>query len=109
MRDYYTTWECSHHCPHHFPILVPNLPPCFGWGSVGSKLIYCVSNLLNEVPKAKIKFWKTPVPLGNNSIKVDAPFPIVIPFLQRRLLYFQNIECCISEQVDSDMRLSDWP
>ena len=41
--------------------------------------------------------------------KVDAPFPIIIPFLQHRLLYFQNIECCISEQVDSSMRLSDWP
>ena len=68
MRDHCTTWECSHHCPHHLSTLLPNLPPCLGWAIVGSELIYCVSDLLNEVPKARIKFWKTPVQFANNSM-----------------------------------------
>ena len=67
MRVHCTSGECSH-CLHHLPTLVPKLPPCLGWAIVGSELIYYVSNLLNEFPKARIKFWKTPVHFANNSI-----------------------------------------
>ena len=55
MRDHSTSRECSHHCLHHLPTLVPKLPPCLGWVTVEFELIYCLLDLLNEVPKARIK------------------------------------------------------
>ena len=34
---------------------------------MGSELIYCVSDLLNEVPKSRIKFLKAPINFASNS------------------------------------------
>ena len=56
-------------CPHYLPTLVPKLPPCLGWATVGSELIYCMSDLLNEVQKGRMKFSKTPIQFANNSNK----------------------------------------
>ena len=77
-------------------VLVPRLNQKYPWLQKGCLLIPRLFLMLGDVSMLCV-------------CKVDAPFPIVIPFLQRRLLYFQNIECCISEQVDNSMRLSDWP
>ena len=68
----YTSRECNHHCPYHLPTLVPELAPCLGWATVGSELIQYVSDLLNEVTRARIKFWKTLVHFANNSINFPA-------------------------------------
>ena len=59
MRNHCTPRKCSRSCLHHFPTLIPNLLPHIGWAIVGSQCIQCVSDLLNEAPKVRIKLWKT--------------------------------------------------
>ena len=106
MRDHCTSHKCSQHCPYHLPTFVPKLPPCLRWATMGFELIYYVSNLLNEVPKARIKFWKTLVHIVNNSNKtlisatielrvLCAPYLGVISINHFVLLFyfFQIIHC----------------
>ena len=73
MRNSCTPRKCSCSCPHHFPTLIPNLLPHVGWAIVGSQCIRCMSNLLNEAPKVRIKLWKTAAYFTYNSIELTNP------------------------------------
>ena len=67
MRNHCTPRKCSRSCTHHFPTLIPNLLPHVGWAIMGSQCIQCVSDLLNEALKVRIKLWKTTAYFTYNS------------------------------------------
>ena len=67
MRNHCTPRKYSRSCPHHFSTFIPNLLPHVGWAIVGSQCIQCMSDLLNEAPKVRIKLWKTAAYFTYNS------------------------------------------
>ena len=71
IRDHCTLRESSHHCPHHFPTRIPMLLPYLRWATVRSGRNKCVSDLLNSIPKERIKVRKTPIYLPYNSIMLN--------------------------------------
>ena len=64
IRDHSTLRESSHHCLHHLSTFLPYL----GWITVGSRRNKCVSDLLNLIPKERIKVRKILVYFPYNSI-----------------------------------------
>ena len=67
MSGHCTSRESGLHCPHHPRTCIPKLLPYLGWAIVGSRCIKCVSDLLNVVPKVRIRFLITLVYFLYNS------------------------------------------